>query len=155
MDEQGQSNTVVEMQPKHIEALERLEQECFSTPWSFDALVSELSNPLAVFRVAELDGEVAGYVGMHHIVDEGYICNIAVFSQYRRRGVATSLMQALDDYARENDMASISLEVRESNQIAQQFYEKFDFEVVGHRKHFYANPTEDALIMTRSYGGLF
>lgn len=155
MDQPEQKIDVVRMQPKHIESLERLEQECFSSPWSFDALVSELSNPLAVFCVAELDGKVAGYVGMHHIVDEGYICNIAVFSQYRRCGVATALMQALDDYARENDMASISLEVRQSNRIARQFYEKFDFEEVGRRRNFYANPTEDALIMTRSYGGLF
>lgn len=155
MDQSEQNIDVVRMQPKHIEALERLEQECFSSPWSFDALVSELSNPLAVFCVAEIDGEVAGYVGMHHIVDEGYICNIAVFSQYRRRGVATALMQALHNYARENDMASISLEVRQSNRIARQFYEKFDFEEVGRRKNFYANPTEDALIMTKSYGGLF
>ena len=58
MEEQGQSITVVPMQPCHIEELERLEKECFSTPWSFDALVSELSNPLAVFRVAEIGGRV-------------------------------------------------------------------------------------------------
>lgn len=155
MDEQGQSITVVPMQPKHIEDLERLEKECFSTPWSFDALVSELSNPLAVFRVAEIDGQVAGYVGMQHIVDEGYICNIAVFERYRRQGVATELMETLERYAKENDMASISLEVRESNVNAQKFYDKFHFEVVGRRKKFYANPTEDALIMTRTFGGLF
>ena len=155
MDEQGQSIVVVPMQPKHIEDLERLEQECFSTPWSFDSLVSELSNPLAVFRVAEIGGQVAGYVGMQHIVDEGYICNIAVFPQYRQRGVATQLMEALHQYARENDMVSLSLEVRESNIIAQQFYEKFHFETVGKRKRFYSNPTEDALIMTRTFGGLF
>lgn len=155
MDEQGQSIQVVPMEPRHIEDLERLEKECFSTPWSFDALVSELSNPLAVFRVAEIGGRVAGYVGMNHIVDEGYICNVAVFPQYRRLGVATRLFEELDRYAKENDMASISLEVRKSNLNAQSFYHKFDFEVVGERKNFYANPTENALIMTKTYGGLF
>ena len=92
---------------------------------------------------------------MHHIVDEGFICNIAVFSQYRRQGVATALMQELDDYAKENEMASVSLEVRQSNLSAQQLYGKCGFEVVGKRKDFYANPTEDALIMTKTYGGLF
>ncbi len=86
MEEQGRSLCIVPMQPQHIDQLERLEKECFSAPWSYDALVSELSNPLAVFRVAQQpDGSVAGYVGMHHIVDEGFICNIAVFSQYRRQ----------------------------------------------------------------------
>ena len=57
MEEQGQSITVVPMQPCHIEELERLEKECFSTPWSFDALVSELSNPLAVFQLPKLEAE--------------------------------------------------------------------------------------------------
>ena len=147
--------TVVPMEPKHIEDLERLELECFYTPWSFDSLVSELSNPLAVFRVAEVNGQVAGYVGMHHIVDEGFICNIAVFPQYRRRGVATCLMESLIEYAKENDMTSISLEVRESNYSAQALYENFQFEVVGERRNFYANPTEDALIMTKTFGRLF
>lgn len=155
MEEQGQSIQIVEMEPRHIETLEQLEKICFSSPWSFDALVSELSNPLAVFRVAEIDGEVAGYVGMQHIVDEGYICNIAVFPQYRRRGVAASLMDALYEYAKENDMATISLEVRESNGPAQEFYKKFDFEVVGERKNFYSNPQENALIMTKTFGKLF
>ena len=151
MEEQGRSLCIVPMQPQHIDQLERLEKECFSAPWSYDALVSELSNPLAVFRVAQQpDGSVAGYVGMHHIVDEGFICNIAVFSQYRRQGVATALMQELDDYAKENEMASVSLEVRQSN-----LYEKSGFEVVGKRRNFYVNPTEDALIMTKTYGGLF
>ena len=65
MDERGQSMTVVPMEPKHIEDLERLELECFSTPWSFDSLVSELSNPLAVFRVAEVNGQVGKRHDLH------------------------------------------------------------------------------------------
>lgn len=70
------------MQPQHIDQLERLEKECFSAPWSYDALVSELSNPLAVFRVAQQpDGSVAGYVGMHHIVRRGlYLQHCGVFA---------------------------------------------------------------------------
>lgn len=83
------------MGPEHIETLARLEQVCFSSPWSFDALAGELSDRLAVFRVATVNGQVAGYVGMQHILDEGYICNIAVFPKYRRHGVATALLHAL------------------------------------------------------------
>ena len=153
MDEQSQSQpiNIVPMGPEHIETLARLEQACFSSPWSFDALAGELSDPLAVFRVATVNGQVAGYVGMQHILDEGYVCNIAVFPEYRRRGVATALLHALDAYAKENGMASISLEVRQSNEAAQRLYSRFDFETVGRRKHFYQNPTEDALIMARTY----
>lgn len=46
-------------------------------------LVGRAVQPTAVFRVALVDGQIAGYVGMHHIVDEGYVTNIAVFPQYR------------------------------------------------------------------------
>ena len=46
------------MGPEHIETLARLEQACFSAPWSFDALAGELSDPLAVFRVATVNGQV-------------------------------------------------------------------------------------------------
>ena len=45
--------------------------------------------------------------------------------------------------------------MRQSNLSAQQLYEKSGFEVVGKRRNFYVNPTEDALIMTKTYGGLF
>lgn len=155
MDDQARRIEICPMGPQHIEALEQLEKQCFSTPWSYDALVSELSNPLAVFRVAEIDGQVAGYVGMQHVVDEGYICNIAVFPQYRRQSVATCLMEHLMDYAKEHDMEMISLEVRPSNEGAIRFYEKFGFEQEGLRRHFYANPTEDALILTKRFGHLF
>lgn len=150
-----QSTKIVEMQPKHIESLELLEQICFSSPWSFDALVSELSNPLAVFRVAEIGSEIAGYAGMQHVLDEGYICNIAVHPQFRRQGVAADLIDALCEYAKENDMSIITLEVRKSNIAAQKLYEKFNFEVKGERKNFYSNPQEDALIMTKTFGRLF
>ena len=107
MDEQSQSQpiNIVPMGPEHIETLARLEQVCFSAPWTFDALAGELSDPLAVFRVATVNGQVAGYVGMQHILDEGYICNIAVFPEYRRRGGGTALLHALDAYAKENGMA--------------------------------------------------
>lgn len=134
-----------------MDDLEQLEKDCFSTPWSYDSLVYELSNPLAVFRVAEIGGAVAGYMGMQHIMDEGYICNIAVSPRYRRNGVATALMEVMIDYAKENDMAMMTLEVRPSNTGAREFYKKFDFKQVGERKNFYSNPQENALILTHKF----
>lgn len=132
-----------------VEAVEVLEQECFSNPWSLDSLAEELSNPMAVFYTAEADGAVAGYVGMHHIIDEGYITNIAVSERFRRRGIATALMKHILAYAEENDLRMVTLEVRRSNSAAIALYEGLDFEETGGRKDYYTNPTEDALIMTR------
>lgn len=141
----------IQIQPMSLETLrevESLEQECFSNPWSLDSLADELSNPIAVVRTASIDDKVVGYAGMHHIIDEGYITNIAVTQAYRRTGVATALMKELIHYAQENDLRMLTLEVRPSNHAAIEFYKKFDFAQEGRRIHYYTNPTEDALILT-------
>lgn len=140
---------IAPMNLETVEAVEGLERECFDNPWSLDSLAEELSNPLAVFRTAQVDGNVVGYAGMHHIIDEGYITNIAVSQRFRRQGIAAALLQELLDYAEENDLAMMTLEVRPSNAAAISLYEAFDFERIGRRKEYYQNPTEDALIMTR------
>ncbi|MEG1447939.1 MAG: ribosomal protein S18-alanine N-acetyltransferase [Oscillospiraceae bacterium] len=151
MDEHGRCFfEIVPMDISHINQLVLLEAECFSEPWSEDGFTEELSNPLAVFKVAvEAEtGKVIGYIGMHHIIDEGYITNIAVSKEYQRKGVAKKLMKSLFQYGREKDMSFISLEVRTSNLTAINFYEKSGFKTVGTRKNFYKAPTEDAHIMT-------
>ena len=142
---------VVTMAEEHISALAQLERECFSDPWSEKALAEELSNPNAVFRVALIDGEVAGYVGMLHVLDEGDICNVAVFDRFRRKGVASALIQHLVDYGVENQLSFITLEVRESNIGAQKFYETMGFETIGVRKNFYDNPREHAILMNKTF----
>lgn len=158
MDEHGRCfYEIVPMDMCHIKELVLLERGCFSQPWSEDGFIEELSNPLAVFKVAiEIQSKkVIGYIGMHHILDEGYITNIAVMENFRRKGVAKGLMRSLFEYGKENDMSFITLEVRVSNQNAAEFYEHFGFKTVGTRKNFYNSPTEDAYIMTAYKKSLF
>lgn len=142
---------IVPMAKEHIASLAQLERECFADPWSEKALEDELSNPNAVFRVALLDGQVAGYVGMLHVLDEGDICNVAVFDSFRRQGVATALIQTLLDYGVEKKLSFITLEVRESNVGAQAFYETMGFRAIGLRKNFYDHPKEHAVLMNRYF----
>lgn len=151
MEDRSRQVEILNMDAEHIEKLAELEQISFGEPWSVEGLLEELSNPTAVFRVALIAGQVVGYVGMHHIVDEGYVTNIAVFPQYRRQGVATKLMKALIKYAKENEMSMVSLEVRPSNEGARKLYESLGFSEKGRRKGFYRDPAEDGLIMTRFF----
>lgn len=143
--------TIVNMQAKHIQDIAEIEKLSFSKPWSYDSLAEELSNPLAVFLVAEVDGKAVGYAGMHHIIDEGYITNIAVHPNFRKQGIATALIDKLDDYANQSKLAMLTLEVRRSNEVAIKIYERQDFEQEGVRRDFYENPREDGLIMTKRY----
>lgn len=140
------------MQEHHIDDLARLEQMCFSQPWSRTALLEEIKNPSAVFRVAEEDGCTLGYAGMHVVCGEGYIDNIAVFPEARRKGVARQLINSLIEWLREQEGAFLTLEVRPSNAAAVSLYRSLGFQEVGRRPHFYTGPTEDALLMTFTLG---
>ncbi|MGN0473612.1 MAG: ribosomal protein S18-alanine N-acetyltransferase [Acutalibacteraceae bacterium] len=143
---------IVPMAAEHISAIASIERECFSAPWSEKALAEELDVPSAVFVTALADGEVAGYVGMHHLDDVGYICNVAVSSDYRGMGIGGQLLEYLIDYARKNSLSEITLEVRTSNQAARKLYEKSGFERLGTRPNFYSNPKENAEIYSRFFG---
>ena len=132
----------------HLDDLADLESIAFSRPWSYDALAEELQNPLAVFYVAEdVEAESAvGYLGMHHILDEGYITNVVVHPAWRRKGLARCLLREAEQYAKKNKLQRITLEVRASNKLAIVLYEGFGFEREGMRPGFYDSPKEDALI---------
>ena len=90
--------TIIPMQQVHIDAVAALERVCFAEPWSEAGLAEELTNPAAVFRVAVEGDTVLGYVGMHHVLDEGFITNVAVSPAARRRGVARALLAELSTY---------------------------------------------------------
>ena len=137
---------ILPMQQSHIDAIAALEQACFSEPWSAAALTEELSNPHAVFRVATEGDTVLGYVGMHHLVDEGFVTNVAVAPAARRRGVARALLAALAAYGREHRLCRITLEVRVGNAAARRLYEGEGYRLDGIRPGFYRAPTEDAAI---------
>lgn len=142
-------NIVIEkMSDTHITQIGKLETECFSVPWSENALREELTNEFARFFVALCDGEVAGYIGAHNILGEVYITNVAVFSKYRRRGIAETLIKNLICVSSSENADFITLEVRKSNIGAINLYTKMGFKNVGERKNFYENPREDALLMT-------
>lgn len=144
---------IVPMNADHLEDLEKLERICFSRPWSKKMLAEELENQCAAFLVAEdaLTRRVAGYAGLMVMADEGYITNVAVFPEQRRRGIAGQLIEVFCDFARGNHLAFLTLEVRPSNAAAISLYEGFGFQEAGRRKNYYDLPKEDALILTRHF----
>lgn len=132
-----------------ITDIAKIEEECFSSPWSEEGIRSELSNENAVFFTAKCHGETAGYMGMHTVLDECYIANVAVKSSFRRKGIGRKLLVFAEDKAREKGCSFISLEVRVSNTPAISLYEAEGYEKIGERKDFYTEPKENALIMTK------
>ena len=142
---------IVPMDRSHISQIAALERECFSTPWTEAMLSEELFNPQASFIVAEDDeGNILGYAGLHVVLDEGYIDNIAVQQDARRHGVASALLDVYCRFGAVN-LAFLTLEVRASNEAAIGLYEKYGFQRAGLRPGYYQKPREDAVIMTRYF----
>ena len=142
---------IVPMDRSHIEEIAALEKECFSTPWTEQMLTDALFDSQASFIVAEAeDGHILGYAGLHVIVDDGYIENIAVTPDARRHGVASALLDVFCRFAGAN-LSFLTLEVRVSNAPAIALYETHGFQQVGIRPGYYQNPREDAAIMTRYF----
>ena len=134
-----------------IDAVAAIEAECFSHPWSKKSLEESLEKENSLFLVAVEDEKVIGYVGMEVIVDEGYIFNVAVSADYRRRGVGYALVRELVTYSMKNSLCFITLEVRESNSSAISLYSKFGFIKAGERKNYDSDPDEAAVLMTKYF----
>ncbi len=141
---------IVDAQLKHIDDIEAIEKQCFSLPWSRQALISQLPDDMHMFIVVEnAQGNAIGYVGMMYVLDEGYISNVAVSPECRRLGIADALINALVLKAEEKKLSFVTLEVRESNTPAIKLYTKHGFSEVGLRKNYYEKPKENAILMTR------
>ena len=138
------------LQPAHIDQMAQIETECFSVPWSREALEEELENPYAHYVVCcDPHGNVMGYIGSRIVLDEADITNVAVRPQYRRKGIGFALVRAMLGLMRAGGVRYVLLEVRESNLPAQNCYARAGFTVVGRRKKYYEKPEEDALLMGR------
>ena len=140
---------IVNAEKRHIAALEELEKQCFSMPWTAEMLETQLPDDKHVFIVAENDEQLLGYVGMMYILDEGYISNVAVSPACRRMGIADALISELINRAQALELSFVTLEVRESNVPARALYCKHGFNDVGTRKNYYDFPKEDAILMTK------
>jgi len=139
--------TIAPMTPAHLNAVYAIECRSFSDPWPIEDILLEMQYEYAICLVALEGEEVAGYVTMRHLVNEGHICNIAVDEAYRKNGIGSALIEGLIGVAISREMAGITLEVRIGNRAAMALYHKYGFKVEGYRKGFYSYPTEDAAIM--------
>ena len=130
-----------------VDGVAAVEAATFPTPWSRDAFQSEMKNVAARYLVAEKDGKVIGYAGAWIILDESHITNIAVLEAERGQGIGRKLTHGLMQYLSNLGAAYATLEVRKSNEVAQNLYKSLGFIKLGVRKRYYEDNGEDALIM--------
>jgi ribosomal-protein-alanine N-acetyltransferase len=122
-----------------------IERRSFQTPWSLAMFVLELSKPSGICLAAVRDDRLIGYLVCSRYADVWHLMNIAVHPEARRQGIARNMLERLFDEAGAD--ARYTLEVRTSNHGAIAMYEHFGFRRAGHRRRYYHDNGEDALIM--------
>jgi ribosomal-protein-alanine N-acetyltransferase len=132
----------------------RIEEACFSAPWTRKMLEAELSgNPFAHFLVARREGAdasaeaIVGYLCYWIVFEEVRLMNLAVIESMRHRGIAKSLVATALQTGRSQAAQRAVLEVRASNRAAQSLYQGFGFSQTAIRPKYYVNPQEDAVLM--------
>lgn len=137
------------MSKEDVEAVVQIEAEAYGKHhWAKSSFYDEMSNNLAKYYVAKTHtGELVGYAGTWHIIDEGHITTIAVKKEYLRNHIGEAIIQRIIDDCYKNNIKYLTLEVRVSNIPAIKLYEKYGFQSLGTRKGYYQDNNEDALIM--------
>ena len=128
-----------------LPAVIAIERRSFPTPWSLAMFVLELSKPSGICLAATIEDRLCGYLVCSRYDQVWHLMNVAVAPDWRRLGIARSLLRQLFDDA--GDKLSFTLEVRMSNVEAIAMYERFGFQRAGTRRRYYHDNGEDALIM--------
>ena len=112
----------------------------------------------AIWRVLQGEEEsieptselVVGYIGIWSVIDQGHIVSIAVRQSHRKEGIGELMIIGAVESNQLIGNNELTLEVRTSNEAAQNLYKKFGFNIVGRRKQYYSDNREDTYIMTTS-----
>ena len=130
--------------------IERIERSAYPTPWSRSMFAGELAKPSSIsLGAVDADAEFAlvGYLIISRYVDAWHVMNVAVDPPYRRRGVATTMLEELFRLTIDDGRRGYTLEVRVSNASAIALYEQLGFNATGIRRGYYTDNREDALVM--------
>jgi len=132
------------------EQVATIEAASFSTPWSLNAFTDTVEKENFRYFVAEESGEILGYCGFLYVLDEAEIPNVCVKASARKQGIGKQLMSILVEEAAKLGIATLFLEVRESNVAARTLYKSLGFAEDGIRKNFYEQPAENAVLMSKT-----
>jgi ribosomal-protein-alanine N-acetyltransferase len=131
-----------------IPAVLAIELLSFQSSWPANAFQNELrDNKLAHYFVGRLDGTIVAYGGIWVILEDSHVTTIAVHPDQRGKRLGEEMLVHLLDEAIERGASWITLEVRETNDVAQKLYRKYGFTVVSTRKGYYSDNNESALVM--------
>lgn len=150
---QREKNAVPEVRGMTMEdgaAVAEMEHQLFPDAWSEKSVLETLEQPDTICLMAEKAGRAAGYLLAYTVAGEVEIARIAVAKELQRQGVASTLLDELETLCKSRGVRKILLDVRAGNAAARALYTKAGFAEDGIRQRFYDDPTEDAVLMSRT-----
>jgi ribosomal-protein-alanine N-acetyltransferase len=138
---------------KHLKEVLKLNLRCFKsgenyTKFTFSYLLNE-ANTLSYRIVTPTDQMVAFVFVMTNSDGTGHITTIGVAPEHRRRRLAHKLLVHTEDSLQKRSINTVMLEVRVSNQPAQNLYREFGYTIVQRLANYYNNG-EDGFLMVKS-----
>ena len=122
-----------------LQELMQIENECFSRPYSSESFLQDLRGDKVKVFVKILNEKIVGFISLYIFLDEANLQQIAVLEDFRRKGIASELIEYSIEYLKLNKVKKFYLEVNETNFVAIKTYEKFGFKQVVTRKNYYGN----------------
>lgn len=138
---------VVKLEEQHLQTAAELEKLCFPTPWNEEQFRCAMLDTFTELHGICLEGKVAAYLLCSVVGNYAEILNIAVHPDYRRKGLAYTLLSFWFSQPHILPVHTV-LEVRAKNIPAQNLYAKFGFKQIHVRKNYYKD--DDALVMERN-----
>ena len=141
------------MSETDVVEVKKMEAEINLSPWSIEDYYQEIKRSDSISLVAKVNKKIVGFMVARLIITQNTyyeieIYNICVAKKHRRNNIGKTFIEKLIKTPKQN-IDSIWLDVRKSNDCALSFYKKLDFKIVYTRKNFYRNPTEDGLVLKK------
>lgn len=139
---------ITPISPEDYDRLFEIEQAAHLVPWTKGTLLNSQGDKYLNLKLSE-QGNIIGFAISQFILDEATLFNIAIDPEFQGKGYGKQLLLELFEQLKQKGIATVWLEVRESNP-ARKLYDSLGFNEVDIRKNYYPTPDggrENAVVM--------
>lgn len=131
----------------YLPQIHEIEKLSFPSPWSLNALKSEIKNPVSHLWALTREDALSAYICFWMLDKEAQLLSLAVHPRERRKGFGHYLLKKMIETTVSEGIQIVWLEVRPSNLAGIGLYRKMGFEEVYRRPRYYSDTREDAIVM--------
>ena len=141
-------------EPGDFETLYEIDQACYEPEIAYSRreLRQYMRFPGLECMVAEAEGKLVGFCLAAREAVLGYVITMDVLAEYRRHGIASALLESVEQRLAARNVTEVWLETATDNDAAIAFWQRHGYRKQGVRKNYYPGE-RDAFTMRKSIGG--